>query len=35
MFKLGYEELFVALSQSCGGIPKDGGPIAQAKILIV
>jgi two-component system chemotaxis response regulator CheY len=34
VFKIGYEELFVALSQSRGGIPQDG-PIAQAKVLIV
>lgn len=25
----------MASSQSCGGTPKDGGPIAQAKVLIV
>ncbi len=25
----------MALSQGCGGVPKDGGPIAQTKVLIV
>ena len=34
MFSLGDAELFVVFSESCDGEPKDGGPVAQARVLV-
>jgi DNA-binding response OmpR family regulator len=35
VLRLGYEELFVALSEYGHGSPKDNGPLVHAKVLIV